>query len=249
MKHEIRRSGDYLSGSELSLRQKLAISCRYLAIEGHESGLAGQITARIAEGPEVLAPPVHLMFSETSAKDFVHVDADFNAVDSDNKPNPATRFHLWVYNRRPEVQCVVHTHPPYTSALSMLGRPLVVSHMDAAPFFNDCAFLAEWPGVPVADKEGEIISDALGDKRAILLSHHGMLTTGQTIEEALFLAVFFERAAKIQLLAEAAGTIVPIPDEHAAEAHDFLLQPSITSLSFDAWARMVLKDAPECLDE
>ena len=60
------------------------------------------------------------------------------------------------------MQCIVHTHPPAVSALSMVGEPLVVAHMDATPFYNDCAYLPQWPGPPIGDNEGEVISAALG---------------------------------------------------------------------------------------
>ncbi|KAG1386972.1 hypothetical protein G6F59_016610 [Rhizopus arrhizus] len=103
-------------------------------------------------------------------------------------PNPAVRFHFWVYRQRPDVQCILHTHPPHVSTLSMTGQPLVVAHMDATPFHNDCAHLKEWPGLPIADQEGEIISAALGDKRCILLANHGFLAAGSCVEEALYLS-------------------------------------------------------------
>lgn len=93
----------------------------------------------------------------------------------------------------------------------MLEVPLVVSQMDTTPLYDDCAFLKDWPGVPVGNEEGEIISAALGDKRAILLAHHGQLVTGATVEEACNLAVLIERAARLQLLAMSAGTVQPLP--------------------------------------
>src|SRR3546814_73976 len=98
-----------------------------------------------------------------------------HVLDGEGMANPAVRFHFWVYRRRPDVNCIVHTHPPYVSALSMTGRALSISHMDATPFADDCAFLAEWPGLPIADNEGDIISAALGARRTILLAHHGFL--------------------------------------------------------------------------
>lgn len=179
-----------------------------------------------------------------SAPDFIEVDQGFCTTESNYAPNPATRFHLWVYRARPDVNCIVHTHPPYTSALSMLGEPLAVSHMDATPFFEDCAFLAEWPGVPVADAEGELIASELGEKRSLLLAHHGLLVTGSNPEEALFLAVAMERAAHLHLLAKAAGEIKPIAADLAREAHDFLLQPERIRMTFEAYARQVLEATP-----
>ena len=109
--------------------------------------------------------------------------------------------------------------------------------MDSAMFYEDCAYLAEWPGVPFSDEEGRIISEAIGAKRSILLAHHGILTTGASIEEAVYLAVLLERAARLQLLAQSVGTIRKIVPEYARDAHDFLLKSGVVKASFEAWAR------------
>ena len=116
-------------------------------------------------------------------------------------PNPGVRFHAWIYAKSPDVAAIVHTHPPACAALSMIGEPLAIAHMDATPLFDDCAYLAEWPGLPIGDDEGSIISEAIGSKHAILLAHHGLLTAGKTIEEATMLAVWMEHAADMQLRA------------------------------------------------
>jgi len=153
-------------------------------------------------------------------------------------PNPATRFHLWVYEARPDVQSIVHTHSPWASALAAARQPLVIAQMDMTPLHDDCAFLAEWPGVPIADDEGVIISRALGSKRAIILAHHGYLTAGTTTQEATYLSVYLERAARMQIRAQAAfGPLTPVDDTLAREAHDYLLKPSIVNSTFDYWCR------------
>jgi len=161
--------------------------------------------------------------------------------------NPANRFHSWVYRARPDVNCIIHTHPLHIAALSTLEVPLQVSHMDLCPLYEDCAFLKDWPGVPVGNEEGEIISAALGDKRAILLSHHGLLATGASIEEACVIAVLLERAAKMQLLAMAAGEIKPIPPALAREAHDWISTPKRHGAAFNYYARRCLPRNSDCL--
>ncbi len=120
-------------------------------------------------------------------------------------PNPANRFHSWLYRARPDLNCIVHSHAPHASALAMLEVPLTISHMDTCVLYDQTAFLEKWPGIPVGNEEGEIISTALGDKKAILLSHHGLLVAGSSVEEACVLGVMFERAARLQLLAMAAA--------------------------------------------
>ena len=164
-------------------------------------------------------------------------------------PNPATRFHLWIYRKREDVNCIVHTHPPYCSALSMLGEELIISHMDTTPLHDEVAFLPEWPGVPVADEEGRLIADALGpEKRAILLAHHGQLVACDCVERAAVMALTMERAARIQLLARAAGKIRSIDPALAREARDYRHQPKHVAASFSYYARQVLRDAPECIE-
>ena len=156
-------------------------------------------------------------------------------------PNPANRFHSWIYRARPDVNCIIHTHPLHAASLSMLEVPLEISHMDNCPLYGDVAFLKDWPGVPVGNEEGEIISAALGDKRAILLSHHGMLVAAGSVEEACVLALQFERAARMQLLAMAAGKIQPIPPALGREAHDWILTPRRSQAGFAYYARRALR--------
>lgn len=230
-----------------SVRQKLALTCQMLAAEGHESGLAGQISARAEQPGSFWTLKFGLGFDEATEGTMIRVDDDLGTLEGDGIPNPATRFHLWIYRTRPDVQCIVHTHPPHVSALSMVGEELAVAHMDATPFFDDCAYLADWPGVPIADEEGRIISAALGRKRAILLAHHGQLVACASVEEAAVLAVMIERVAKTQVLARSIGPIRPIRPERAQEAHDFLLKQSIIGTTFYYFARRILRKAPGCI--
>ena len=219
-------------------QEKLTFTAHILAAEGHFGGLAGQLTARI--GPDrFLTLPLGTGFDEAKPTGFIMVDGDLNVIGGEGIPNPATRFHLWIYKHKPTIRSIVHTHPPATSALSMIGQPLVVAHMDMCMFWDQCAYLPDWPGLPIGDEEGIIISAALGDRKTILLANHGLITTGETIEEAAYLAFFFERAAALQLTAAAAGTIHPVDPDKAREARDFLLKPKIVEMTFEYLARKV----------
>jgi L-fuculose-phosphate aldolase len=226
---------------EWSPRQKLALSCRILAAEGHDSGLAGQITMRGERPGTYYMLRFGLGFDEITADNLLLVDDDLNVLEGEGMPNPSNRFHLWIYRARPHINAITHTHAPHVSALSMLGVPLAVSHMDTTLFHEDCAWLREWPGTPIGDEEGRIISEALGEKRAILLAHHGQLTACESMEEASVLAMFIERAAKLQLMAMSAGTILPIDPALAREAHDYRLKPRAIAATFAYYARRTLR--------
>ena len=220
--------------ADLPPREALAAACRILAREGHESGLAGQVTARAGEAAWWTLE-FGFGFDEATPERMVRVDEDLQPLGG-GRPNPGVRFHIWIYGKRPDVNAIIHTHAPYASALAATGKPLRTIHMDSA-MLHGCAHLPDWPGVPVADDEGRIISGALGDAKCILLANHGLLTVGASVEEATYLAVFFERAARMQLRAMAAGGFKEVEPALAEEARAFLLQPSIVRATFAYWRR------------
>ncbi|MCW8126106.1 aldolase [Microbulbifer halophilus] len=232
----------HLSIPGWSLREKLALTCRILFARGHDSGLAGQITARAPSSGTYYTQRLGLGFDEITASNLLAVDEDLQVLSGDGMANPANRFHSWIYRARPDVRCIVHSHPQHLSALSMLGRPLKIAHMDSCPLHDDIAFLEEWPGVPVGNNEGEIIAGVLGDKRAALLAHHGLVVACSSVEEACVIAIQCERTARLQLLAESAGGIRDIDAGLAREAHDWVLQEKRTQATFAYYARRALRE-------
>lgn len=230
-----REMDEDLKASDAPAEERLAAACRILAKEGHESGLAGQVTARGPKPGTWWTLQFGFGFEEATAERMVLVDEDLKPLRG-GRPNPGVRFHVWIYRKRPDVQAIIHTHAPYASALAATGKPLKTIHMDTC-MLHGTAHLPEWPGVPVADDEGRIISGALGEAKTILLANHGLLAAGASIEESAYLAVFFERAARMQVRAMAAGGYKEVPEPLAREAHDFLLQPSIVRGTFAYWAR------------
>jgi L-fuculose-phosphate aldolase len=239
----------HLEDTAYALEQKIALTCRILFDNGHDSGLAGQITARGPAAGTYLTQRLGLGFDEISANNLLLVDEHLAVLRGDGMPNPANRFHSWVYRSRPDVNCIIHSHAIHTAALSMLEVPLQVSHMDNCILYDDVAFVAKWPGIPVGNEEGELISAALGTKRALLLAHHGLLIAGASVEEACVMAIAFERAARMQLLASSAGPIQAIAPSLGREAHNWILTPKRSSAGFAYYARRTLRSGrnSDCL--
>jgi len=236
--------GIHLQGLQRPLPVRLALTCRILYSKGHDSALAGQITARANEPDLYWTQALGFGFDEISPENLLKVDANLSVVEGQGMPNPANRFHSWIYQLRPDVNCIVHTHPLHIAALSMLGRPLRIAHMDSCMLFEEVAFLSEWPGVPVGNEEGVLIAQILGNRRAALLAHHGLVVAARSVEEACVVAVQLERAAKLQLLAESAGEIRDIDPDLAREAHDWILQPARTNATFAYFVRELMRLHP-----
>jgi len=212
-------------------------ACHILAAQGHASGLAGQVTCRDGDSTRMWTLPLGTGLDEASHTSLLLVDESLSTLHGTGKANPATLFHSWIYREHRHVRSIVHTHPPAMSALSMLGTPFPVAHMDAAMFHDDCGFLARWPGVPTSDVEGALIAGVLHGKRSAFLANHGIVCTGTTLQEAVYLTVFAERNARMSLDALAAGGLQAIEPDAAQQAHDFLLQPAIIEGTFAYWAR------------
>ncbi len=250
IKQSFEQMDHHLQGTQYSLAQKLALTCRILFDNGHDSGLAGQITARAEQPGTYLTQRLGFGFDEISASNLLLVNEDLEVLQGDGMANPANRFHSWLYRARPDVQCIIHTHAVHTAALSMLEVPLEISHMDNCVLFEDVAFLPKWPGVPVGNEEGAMIAEAIGSKRALFLAHHGLLVACPSVEEACILAIAFERAARMHLLAASAGHIQPIDPDLGREAHDWILRSQRSAVGFAYYARRSLRKGKnkDCLD-
>lgn len=237
----------FVQVSSWTLQQKVALACRILDRDGHESALAGQVSARGETFGTYWTLRFGLGFDEARESNILLIDDDLKVLEGEGMANPANRFHLWIYRTRPDINAIVHTHPPHASALSMIGEELNVSHMDTCVLYENCAYLAEWPGVPIGDQEGQMIATALGDKQAVLLAHHGLLTAAATIENAAVLAFYLERAAKLQLMARAVGPIRRVKPELAREARGYRGSPKYIAATFNYLSRRVLREASDCL--
>jgi len=244
---ELYNEGELLADPGWSDAEKLTLACRMLAVDGHDTVVPGLIAVRLSEPDAFLTLPMGVGFEEVTPRQVLTIDPQLNVLAGRGKPPKAAGFLIKILELRPDINCGIHTHALYTAALSMVDEPLVVAHMDATMFHDDCAFLREWPGNPVTELEGEIISRALGPRRAVLLANHGLATVGQSVEEAAWLALCFERAAKMQVRARSIGPLSKIDPEYARDAHDYLTDPTMVATQFRRFARRVLRSEPDCL--
>lgn len=92
-------------------------------------GLAGQLTARSERPKCYWTLRFGLGFGGATPEGFIEVGADLKTMAGEGMANPATRFHLWVLEARPDVNSIIHTHSPWASALAAEREPLVISQM------------------------------------------------------------------------------------------------------------------------
>src|SRR5258708_10682628 len=142
------------------------------------------------------------------------VNAKGEVVEGKHPLNGAAfAIHSNVHHARPDVIGAAHSHSLHGKAWSSLGRLLDPITQDACAFFEDHAVFDDFTGVVYDTSEGERIARTLGPRKAAILRNHGLLTVGESVDEAGWWFITMDRSCQAQLLAEAAGKPIPIYPE------------------------------------
>ncbi len=201
----------------LHRKQRLAAGFRLFAKMGFDEGVAGHITARDPElSDHFWVNPFGMDFSQIKVSDLILVNHEGKVVEGSWPVNAAAfAIHSQVHQARPDVVAAAHAHSIYGKAFSTLGKKLDPITQDVCAFYDDHEVFDDYTGVVLDTEEGKRIAHALGGGKAAILRNHGLLTVGQSVDEAVFWFITMDRSAQTQLLAEAAGKPVLIDHEMA----------------------------------
>jgi ribulose-5-phosphate 4-epimerase/fuculose-1-phosphate aldolase len=232
-------------------KQRLAAAFRLFGQFGFDEGVAGHITAR---DPELLdhfwVNPFAMNFKQICVKDLILVNHHGEVVEGTWPVNAAAFvIHSQIHAARPDVVAAAHAHSVYGKTWSSLRRPLDPITQDACSFYGDHAVFDDYTGVVLDLEEGKRIAHALGDCKAAILSNHGLLTVGHSVDEAAWWFITMERTCHAQLLAEAAGTPVLIDEEQAAKTAGQVGQHLAGWISFQPLYDWITALQPDLLDE
>jgi ribulose-5-phosphate 4-epimerase/fuculose-1-phosphate aldolase len=222
------------------LKVKLAAAYRLIARNGLDAGVAGHISLRVPGAPDYFwVNPFGLLFREVTADNLVLINHKGEIVGGGTLINYAAFcIHAAIHHARPDVHCAAHTHPPAGSAYSALGIPLEPLDQTGCSFFEDHAVFSEYDGIVLDPTQGRSIVAALGNKRALILANHGLLTCAPTVEQALADMLDLERTCALNLRAMSAGRPVKVvPPEAARQARTVLTQPTRWPFQWQALIR------------
>ena len=234
----------------LHRKQRLAAAFRLFAHFGYEEGVAGHITAR---DPELIdhfwVNPFGEPFAHMRVRDLVLINHHGEVVEGDRPVNGAAfAIHSQVHAARPDVVAAAHSHSMYGKSWSALARLLDPLTQDACAFYGDHALFDDYTGVVLDIEEGKRIAHALGERKAVILRNHGLLTVGHTVDEAAFWFIAMDRACQSQLLAEAAGTPVLIADHDATHTAGQVGSHTIGWFNFQPLYEMIVRRQPDLLE-
>ena len=213
-------------------------------------GVAGHVTVRDPELTDHFwVNPFGLNFKLTTVSDLILVSHTGEVVEGDKPVNAAAfAIHSQIHAARPDVVAAAHCHSMYGKTFSTLGRPLKMISQDATMFYNDVALCADGGGAVVLDTEvGAAMARALGDRKALIHQNHGLITVGGSVDAAVWWFVALERCCQSQLVAEAAGDPIEIPDELAQAGFEQQGHDLAGWFQFQPWWDELLRDEPEFL--
>lgn len=198
-------------------KERLAAAFRLFSRFGFARGVAGHITARDPELTDHFwVNPFGMHFGQICVSDLILVNDRGDVIEGKMAVNAAAyAIHSAVHAARPDVIAAAHAHSLYGKTWSSLGRLLDPITQDACAFYDDHALFDDFTGLVYAPTEGKRIADTLAGRKAIILRNHGLLTVGQSVDEAAWWFITMEGTCQSQLLAEAAGKPVKIDDENA----------------------------------
>jgi L-fuculose-phosphate aldolase len=191
----------------MDTRTKVAGACNILAMEGHMDTIYGHVSARIEGTGHLWMKPHTMGLEEVRPHDVITIDLDGNKLAGELPRHAEFPIHTEIYRRRPDVQCVVHTHPPYATAFSAVNEPLRPVNHEGTLFAPALPRFVQTSDLMVTAALGQAVAATLAGGNALLLKNHGIVVVGSSVEEACITAVVLEKAARMQLLARQYGDI------------------------------------------
>ena len=226
------------------LKGKVALGNRILFHQGL-ADYHGHLSARIPGTRKFLIKPVLAPLGSIASRDIITVDIyEYKAVCEENMakaggkrqvtklkaPPRETMIHAAIYEARPDVNSVAHTHQPLATAFSVAGVPLLPIYNQAAPFAPETPIFPS-PRLIYTVQDGVDICRTLGDRMAMLLRGHGIVVVGDSLEYAAVHAIYLERAAYMQWVASSVGKPVTMPQREID-----IMKENMIYRSYDAFA-------------
>jgi L-ribulose-5-phosphate 4-epimerase len=226
------------------LKKKVALGNRIMFHQGL-ADYHGHVSARIPGTRDFFIKPVLAPLGSISAKDIIPVNIDEykkvceqNWAKAGNRrevtklqvPPRETMIHASIYEARPDVNSVVHTHQALATAFSVAGTPILPIYNQAAVFAPETPIFPS-PRLIYTVQDGKEICETLGDRMAMLLKGHGVVVCGDSLEYATVHAIYLERTAYMQWVASCVGKPTLMPQNEI----DYMKE-NMMYRSYDAFA-------------
>jgi len=232
------------------MRVDLAAAFRLAVRMDLHEGVCNHFSVMLPDGKTFLLNRYGLHWSEVTASNLLGLDAEGRILAGDGEfEKTAFYIHSRIHLAHPRATCVLHTHMPYATSLTLLeGGRLEMVEQNALRFHDDIAYDEVYNGLVVDDAEGDRLARALGSKRVMFLANHGVIVVGTTVAEAFDAMYYLERACRLQVLARSmGGKLRPVSKEVVRKTYQMILAdtPKYAGAHFEALKRILDREEPD----
>jgi ribulose-5-phosphate 4-epimerase/fuculose-1-phosphate aldolase len=215
----------------------------------HE-GVCNHFSVMLPDRKHFLLNRYGLHWSEVRASNLLTLDAEGKVLHGEGEfEKTAFYIHSRIHRANPVAACVLHTHMPYATALTLLENgQLEMVEQNALRFYDDIAYDDTYNGLVVDNAEGDRLARVLGDKRVMFLANHGVIVAGPSVAEAFDLLYYLERACRLQVLARSTGgTLKSIREEVVRDTCRMMRAdaPKYAAAHFGALKRILDREEPD----
>jgi L-fuculose-phosphate aldolase len=193
------------------VKQRVLATAKALLEKGLVEGTSGNVSGRMEDGT-ICVTPSSIAYETMTLDDLVVLDLDGNVVEGERGPTSEKALHLACYRAFPEVGGVIHSHARFATMFALVREPVPAIIEEVVVHVGGDVPICEYRTTGT-DELGDEVASRLGDRSAVLLANHGMVTIGATPEKALHAAGVVERTAEIVWGARALGRAHPLPDK------------------------------------
>lgn len=181
---------------EDQLRSELVEGAKAIFTKGLVEAGEGNISVRNVKKDEFFITPSFNQYESLKIEDIVHMNLDGTTISAKKLPSTEIKLHIAIYNSRPKVQCVIHTHSIFATILSIVRKNIPIIMEEQVVFLGGSVDVAPF-GKAHTDEIGETALQALGMKNAALLANHGVIICGKSLGHAVKFAELVEKLAKM----------------------------------------------------
>jgi L-ribulose-5-phosphate 4-epimerase len=174
------------------------------------AGTSGNLSVYDPDSKLMAITPSGVDYPTMQIDDIIVMTLEGEIVEAKGKPSSEWRMHATIYQNRPDVNAVIHTHSPYATGFAIVNKSIPAVLIEMVPFIGGDIPIAEF-AYPGTAELGQAALSVLHNRCSCLLANHGVLAIGNNLKRTHLCATYTEDAAKICAYGQAVGEIKIIP--------------------------------------
>ena len=230
-------------------RIDLAAALRWAAKMGLHEGICNHFSLAVpGRTDQFLINPQGFHWAEITPDDLMLIDPDGNVIAGKHTVEPTAFFiHSRIHLSKPNAACVLHTHMPYATAITICdGGKLEWASQTALKFYGRVAYDECYNGLVLDTEEGDRICAQLENADVLFLANHGVIVCGDSVARAFDDLYYLERACQLQAVAQSTGQpLRTIPESICQHTAQQMIEDGQYLLHLEALKRLLDRDEPE----